>query len=329
MSMPRPMIWLPLRAVVQIPGSDVVVDGGFELAGLPNWTPAGGGVLTRVAGTRTGGSGAFVANVAGNGGFIAPAVANIVIGSYATVSGWAKGDGVALPIVMNAALTAMWTGTIANAWQQFSLVYLQNGTKSPILYTLGAGATQWDDVSNVPFYSYVKNLGSAGDILVGDGITPATMPTMLTPSVNVRRGMASGAATYLRTSGALANDTYSIMFVCNRTFDTAANKYLCDARNGGGTGYFYMTSGGSTLTSSSGTIYVGGQPSTTLPGGIITTAACTGLQMSGPNFLAILNSQALGSGWLGNCYQMAMFQGTLTPQQVSMLSERMLSEVGT
>ena len=75
MSMPRPMIWLPLRAVVQIPGSDVVVDGGFELAGLPNWTPAGGAVLTRVAGTRTGGSGAFVANVAGNGGFIAPAVA--------------------------------------------------------------------------------------------------------------------------------------------------------------------------------------------------------------------------------------------------------------
>ena len=323
----KPMIWLPLRDFVRSTGTDVVIDGGFEVAGLPNWSSAGGAVLTRVAGTRTGGSDSYVANVAGNGGYIFPNVANSAVGSYATIAGWTKGDGVAVPVVMNAALTAIWTGTAANAWQAFIVQYLQNGTKLPILYTVGAGATQWDDISNVPFKIYTKNIGSLSDVLVGDGITPATMPTRLTPAVNVRRGIANGASTYLRTGAALANDTYSMMFICNCTFDTAANKYLCDARTGGGTGFFLMASGGSVLSSSSGTIYVGGKLGTTLPGGIITTVACSGITLSAPNFLTLLNSQAFNTGWLGNCYQMALFLGTWSAQQVSMLSERMLSEV--
>ena len=335
----KPLLWLPLRDVVRVESNvSVLTNGDFEGAA----GPAGWSALTatgsRQAGQRTGGSGLYVGQAAYDGSHATGGLYQTtgVVGCPYHWVGWGRADGVstAKPFLIDGIGNTFWLGAASNAWQSFDTI-ITNANTNMYLWaqTLAAGGwVQYDDTAAYPLKAYTKNLGSAGDVLVGDGLIPATMPTMLTPSVNVRRGMACTNTQSMKIpGGAIPNGTYTVVLCLNRTTSSTNRVFLFDSRGTGGvagTGYLLTNNGTpSTLTTSSGTVYVNAQPSTTWDFGKVSTIIVAGITLSAPDYM-ILPGRFQGIESLnGNLYQAAIFPGTLSPVQVSMLHERLMSEL--
>lgn len=138
-------------------------DPGFE-AGNNGWSPftTGGNnavSISRVAGTRTGGSGSTVMRVSGytSNGTVLAATSCSIRQTFATsspvgvvkvfkISGWVRGDGVAYPVLTGKFIL----GTSSTEWQYFE-IYINAG--SGLTYLGNAGGvipntqyTEWDDV---------------------------------------------------------------------------------------------------------------------------------------------------------------------------------------
>ncbi len=119
-----------------------LADGDCEDAGTAAWTAAGA-TPTKVAGARTGGSGALVLRITWATSSYVQQVA-LVTGRIYRLRGWARGDGTRIPVVLFGGATA-WTGTSSNVWQYFDVTATaSNGTLS--LSVSGVGYTEWDDL---------------------------------------------------------------------------------------------------------------------------------------------------------------------------------------
>ena len=207
----KPLIFLPMRDTFRVEGStSILTNGDFEGAAGP--PPAGWGTLrgteTREAGTRTGGSGSYVGQIAydntNNNGQLNQNI--LKIGASYRFTGWCKTSNLGeIPAVTDGNSVGYNPGVSLPSWTNFNVNLTATGT----YFTAYCGAlaanrwAQFDDLAAYPLNVYTKNLGSAGDVLVGDGITPSTMPTQLTPSVNVRRGMSFNGSQYLQLTTVL------------------------------------------------------------------------------------------------------------------------------
>ena len=334
----KPLIFLPMRDLFRVESStSILTNGDFEGAAGPAGWSGLNVAISRQSGTRTGGTGLYVGQALYNG--------TATAGLYQTTGvtgcpyhwvGWARADGstTSKPFIIDGIGNTFWTGTASNTWQSFDVIIPNANTNMYLwgmLLTAG-GYVQYDDVFAYPLKSYTRNLGSAGDILVGDGITPATMPTQLTPSMNVRRGMAfTNIQTLKIPEGMITNGTYTVALCLNRTTTLTNRVFLFDARGtdgSTGTGYLLTNTGTpSVLTTSSGTVYVNAQATTTWDFGKISTIIVSGITLNAPDYMRLPGSFAGIESLNGNLYQAAIFPGTFTPQQVSMMHERLMSEV--
>ena len=178
----------------------MLVNGDFEGAAGPppaGWTQVNS-VATRVAGTRTGGSGSFVGQIGYDGSHALGRMYQMVAisGAGYVWDAWGQGDGVANPVLLNAGGGTLWTGT-TGAWQHVVQAFTADGL-GPYLAgkNLAAGnVVQWDDAQLVPQLNVTRNQGLLqGTVQCGDGLTPATLPTMIGGG---RRGIKTAAADHV------------------------------------------------------------------------------------------------------------------------------------
>jgi hypothetical protein len=176
---------------------------------------------------------------------------------------------------------------------------------------------QWDDLTRTPHINRTKNAGLLGGaVQLGDGLTPATLPTMIGGGV---RGMRFLDTSHQRLAllGTLASSTYSVAFLLKRR-TTGGN--LFDARTGGGVGYLYYSAG--VLAASSGIVYVEDRATTTLDYGELALVSVAGVTISSPSALIIGENFAFSGGWNGDIHNFGLWPGTLTPTQLRSIGER-------
>ena len=163
------------------------------------------------------------------------------------------------------------------------------------------------------------------DALVGDGSTAATFPTQLMP-----RGESLDGGDYLQVVRTLASSTYTVMLYASN-LSAAISEYLFDARAGGGTGYCYLDAASRTLNVSSGTVYVNGIATTTLPRGQHCLVVVVGISLSAPTKLVVgaHNTLVAGQMFAGKLWHMSLFSGSLTLTQVRDLWDRCKWEANT
>jgi len=197
----KALVHLPLRSwYYKENGTQLLTNGDFEGAAGP--PPAGWGVLrgtnTREAGTRTGGSGSYVGQVAYDGvnanGQLNQNI--LTIGKRYKVTGWyrASDTGVVVSITEGTGVGFSGAGTVA--WSSVNFEMVAAGTYLTLyVSSLSAGKwAQFDDISVQLMEARTDNIGSlGGSLLVGDGSTVATIPTQLSP-----QGITVNGSQYLK-----------------------------------------------------------------------------------------------------------------------------------
>jgi hypothetical protein len=186
---------------------DPVVNGGFEgAAGPASWTVTLG-TISREAGTRTGGAGSYVGQIAHDGVNITGGMYQdvFVVGNTYRVTGWGRSvDGTAQPIFRDGSLR--WTGTNSTAWQPFDTGPFVATTTYVMCYsnTLAAGrAVQFDDITITPL-----NASRLTDLTgLGHHLVQATAASQLLWT-------ASGAGGYLSSDGVA--DRMNVAYASNQ-----------------------------------------------------------------------------------------------------------------
>lgn len=137
-----------------------LTDLDMEATGTTAWTAVSGAVLSKQTGTRTGGSGSKVLRVQGDGVTSTQRARQTTTAvSVATITGWARSDGSAVPqIMLNGLSLAILTAS--TSWQYFSLQvpYTIYGALDLAINGVSAGYVEYDDIG----YTI-------------DGATPSTM----------------------------------------------------------------------------------------------------------------------------------------------------------
>ena len=351
----RPLIWLPLRDVYRADsGVEILTNGSFSAWTGADWTKIPTGWTVTSPGT------------------LANHVTEDPVGSLRTVS-----DGgfvqllqsvltIGVPYVATIVVTAC-TGTFSLTGATNYIIigapgtYTINFTADAVNLLIKRGTAcdvTVDSISVRGMQARSKNLGSAGDyVIVGDGLAVASMPTMLTPSVNVRRGMAFNGSQYLQLAPALPSLT-AVTAIIQFSGLTKARNYpgligkRIDATHGWaltaelsagkriptfycrGTNQYvagtYDVADGAVHTvmgvydpiAGVASVYVDGR----LDG--------SGSKTSGLDGGAVDGTYIGGDGvaFLGaamNAYQSAVFPIAFSPQQVAMMHERLMSQVST
>jgi len=193
--------------------TNLLIDGDMEAAGVAAYAFAPADtVLTKVPGSPSGGS--QVLNVAYGGTANPQAYQNILtVGENYTVTGLARGDGVAVPIVRDAAAGMAWTGTNSPLWQPVTVV----GTAGNTALTLrsqvaGVGSCEFDNIKvwdNPP------------------GYTPETGDPMFIDNIQSARVTLAD-----ETSGKLSNTDFLINSGTWALAEDATGKYLSCVGNG-------------------------------------------------------------------------------------------------
>jgi hypothetical protein len=125
------------------------IDLDMEAAGTTNWTAGSGATLSKETGTRTGGSGAKVLRIAGDGSTASPRALQTKAGGITRITGWARSNGTAVPTVGLTAVT-LWTGSNSTSWQSFDISVsscLYSSTRLDLGTTLATGHVEFDDIT--------------------------------------------------------------------------------------------------------------------------------------------------------------------------------------
>jgi hypothetical protein len=124
------------------------LDLDMEAVATTDWTALNTATLTKETGTRTGGSGALVIRVAGDGSTASPKASQTQAGGITRVTGWARSNGAAVPTVALTS-TTIWTGSNSTSWQAFDVSVassLYASTRLELGTTLATGHVEFDDV---------------------------------------------------------------------------------------------------------------------------------------------------------------------------------------
>jgi hypothetical protein len=125
------------------------LDLDMEAADAAAWTAANGANLSKQAAARTGGSGAKVLRIAGDGSTASPRALQTKAGGITRVTGWARSNGTAVPTV-GLTGTTIWTGSNSTDWQSFDVSVLSSlyaATRLDLGTTLATGHVEFDDIT--------------------------------------------------------------------------------------------------------------------------------------------------------------------------------------
>lgn len=124
-----------------------LTDGDMELPTNASWIVGNDATLTKEAGARTGGDGTLIFRIADNGSLNVPNAQQTILTSGTTyqVTGWARGDGTAIPGVWAGAFK--WLGTSSATWQEFNETFVSTSTSFRLYGTSSVNNyVEFDDV---------------------------------------------------------------------------------------------------------------------------------------------------------------------------------------
>jgi hypothetical protein len=233
-------------------------DDDMEAPGVAAWPDAEGGSTSKVGLAHSGLQ--CLRGTAGLAGVSQPYHANIFpnIGSWTTVTGWVRGDGISgVPSVAFGGAGAINPiGTFANAWQFFSVTAQNIGDRNVYFYSSGmvptTGYFELDDLHFTSFnVSQLTDLSGNGHHLV--------QPTAVKQPLWVPSGaggvVRSNGTQFTRTDPFVLNQPTSV-FVAAAWTDNLAPKRLCDG-NAADSQCMYTTGLDATLRSYAGLTLVG------------------------------------------------------------------------
>jgi len=122
-------------------------DGNMEDSGVSDWTPINNATLTKdLSAPHTG----LKALKIEYNGTAYPGAVQFSLTEFVKykISGWAKGDGVNIPIVTNSSVTAaMWIGVASSSWQYFEREFIaQAGGIAFVCSATATGFCEFDDI---------------------------------------------------------------------------------------------------------------------------------------------------------------------------------------
>lgn len=174
------LVTLPLKSWYwKENGTNLLTNGDFATGDFTGWT-IGTITQTIVPGSPN------VAHLAYDGSHSTGGVSENVLVSgkrYKIISGMARGDGTAIPGIYNTGWA--WTGTNSASWQDLAGVeFIAAGTDFR-LWSSNQSAGTYVEYKNLRvelMEARTDNIGSLGSYaILGDGGTPATMPTFTAP----------------------------------------------------------------------------------------------------------------------------------------------------
>ena len=361
---------LPLRSYYfeEDASRSLLVNGDFEGAAGPppaGWT-ASNGVVTRVAGQRTGGTGSYVMQVAYDGSHASGRglqAGVTTVGAPYHLGAWSKGDSVATPRLAPESSPITLQYTSSGLWQFLEGNFIATGTSiNAFVESMGLGNLgQYDDMFCNPLIARTKNAGLLlGSVQLGDGLTTSHFPTQIAN----RRGMHFVQASIQYLLRTLAADigpndfTFFQVIRCNSALDGAAvtNYTLMSNYNYPTSGWTWRVQNGSagvsgslgwvaedgitdrTLSSAAHVIMPNAIQSVALTkvGGVLAMYV-DGRQVVAPT--AVINPAAYsaqinvggqaGSSqcWQGDIFATKVWLSGFTPTQIKSLHERSMMEL--
>ena len=321
---------------------ELLTNGNFEGAAGP--PPAGWSlfhsVMTREAGTRTGGSGSYVGRVAYDGVNAAGIgyEAACTVGRRYHALTWMKSDGVGIPTLADGVGGTYWTGLASVTWQGADTILTASSANMCLMCNnLAAGRyIDADDLSLQEQFMYTRNRGLLGQtpatqrVQVGDGRTAASFPTMLNLTQSPRKGMSfDGANQYLQYNTPIPSGTYTFCMLAQRGNVGASSRLILDCRASGGSGDIYLSAGLSqVIADGGGTVYMDNVAAPDMSLGRLYFVAVAGITLSAPGVTYFFRHNAAAANiWLGNVFGLRLDAGTLTPRQLSDVRQRMLAEI--
>ncbi len=239
----RALVYLDGRSrFAEVQTTEIIADGDMEASGVSDWLVVNSATLTKETGTRTGGSGSQVLRIAYNG-VSNPGASQIstTVGKKYKVTGWARSDGTGVPKVFDSTVAIIWTGTTSTDWQEFSFEYTSQSSLFRLYNIITTSSyVEFDDVTVNEVITKTRNLGSEGDLLMGDGYTSGKFPVILQS-----HGYEFDGTDYLVTAESLSlSPTDNFIWHCRFTL-TGTDDYMFDWRGaaGGGIGVFFDGSG--------------------------------------------------------------------------------------
>ena len=159
----------------------------------------------------------------------------------------------------------------------------------------------------------------------------------LTSRAKTLEFVGTGSVNFDGTSDALKYDdsigsgasTYSVSMWVRRDSDGQA-MYLLDARgdSNGGTGYFYISGGGTVINKSSGTAYVDGVASTTVTLNKWHHVVLSGISLNINEDLQIGEQWQVGQyEWDGNICQIGLWNRTLSVSEIQNIMHKTYSDL--
>jgi hypothetical protein len=126
-------------------GPNLVTDGDMEAVGTTIFTAVSAN-LSKQSGAAVSGAQILRVTKTGAGSGYGYRVCTTIGASY-RVTGWARGNGTARPILSDGA-TTLWTGTTSVAWQAFDVTFVATATAFRMYASMGAAGnySEWDDV---------------------------------------------------------------------------------------------------------------------------------------------------------------------------------------
>jgi hypothetical protein len=102
-------------------GKQLIADGDMEQAGTASWPAYAGGITSKQPGGAS--DGHLILRLSYDGssalGFANATPSPLTVGKTYHITGWARGDGSALPRVGDGNIDFVWIGTASNQWQRF------------------------------------------------------------------------------------------------------------------------------------------------------------------------------------------------------------------
>jgi hypothetical protein len=220
-------------------------DGAMEQGDADQWTLGNAAVLTKSLTTPQ--AGLRCLRVAYGGVNDPYAMQTIMtVGKRYHCEGYARGDTVRVPTVQDGA-TVLWTGTAAATWQWFSVDFTAATTGVRFQSSaVAAGYCEFDTcwVSEMAARTLDAS-GHGNALLLGDGTTPATLPTKLS-----QRGYSLDGGDYFKRETPLGiSADFSVALVVRPT-SSVGTRALWSCRNSalGKSLAVYGTAGAETLT---------------------------------------------------------------------------------
>lgn len=320
---------------------ELLSDGPMEATDVPAWTVGAGAVLTKSLVAPYQGLQSLQVAFGGAGPYASQFV--LTVGKRYRCSGVARGDTTYLPTVQDGAVV-LWTGVVAATWQAFSVDFTATTTELRLKSSaVAAGNCCFDAVSLVELRARTLDASGHGNhFLLGDGVTPTTMPTKL-----AQRGYSCDGGDYLsRIESFGLTGSFTLSILCS--YAQTVTQYLWSVMDNANLMAFAMRFNGtivSLIYNSGGTGY------TTLYPKIATenfytvaydaTLGKANVFMDG-KWLELTSALSFPTGYAGrisimaylvaskvtgNCKHFSLYPFALTPTQVADLYRQVMAEL--